>query len=162
MSHGSHKDVAARNAACRKVWAGVGRPIAVLVDLQGPKLRVGRMAAGTDLEPGRPFRLDLDREEGDATGAPLPHREIFEALEPGTTVLLNDGKIRLHVEKVGKDYADTTVMVGGGLTTNTGVNVPAVCLPFAALSEKDRRTLNFAMTLGGERGRASCGERGCK
>src|SRR3546814_10533332 len=61
MSHGSHKDVAALNAAIRKVEAEVGRPIAVLVDLQGPKLRVGRMAAGTDLESGRPFRLDLDR-----------------------------------------------------------------------------------------------------
>src|SRR3546814_11272845 len=83
MSHGSHKDVAALNAAIRKVEAEVGQPIAVLVDLQGPKLRVGRMAAGTDLEPGRPFRLDLDRAEGDATGAPLPHREIFEAPEPG-------------------------------------------------------------------------------
>ncbi len=77
----------------------------------------------------------------------MPHREIFEAIEPGATLLLDDGKIRLEVTEAGADYAETRVVVGGPLTSHKGVNVPDVILPVPALSEKDRRDLDFAMSL---------------
>ncbi len=147
MSHGSHDDVRAMYERIRKVEEELGRPICILVDLQGPKLRVGGMAPDTVLEDGAAFRFDLERDTGDARGAPLPHREIFEAIEPGATLLLDDGKIRLEVTEAGADYAETRVVVGGPLTSHKGVNVPDVILPVPALSEKDRRDLDFAMSL---------------
>ncbi len=147
MSHGTHDDVRAMHARIRAVEAEVGRPICILVDLQGPKLRVGKVAEDVVLEEGAPFRLALRHGPGDATGAELPHREIFEAIESGTHLLIDDGKIRLEVVEAGEDFAETRVLVGGPLSSNKGVNVPDVTLPVPALSEKDRRDLDFAMTL---------------
>ncbi|NKB49636.1 MAG: pyruvate kinase [Alphaproteobacteria bacterium] len=148
MSHGNYDDVAAWHKAIRTVEQELGRPIGILVDLQGPKLRVGAMADGTVLEEGKPFRLDLDEAEGDAVRAALPHTEIFAALEPGMALLLDDGKIRLEVTAVSPDGADTVVKVGGSLTSNKGVNVPDAILPVTALSAKDREDLDFGLSLG--------------
>jgi pyruvate kinase len=148
MSHGSYDDVAAWHGAIRAVEQELGRPIGVLVDLQGPKLRVGKMANGVVLEEGRSFRLDLEDIEGDSNRAALPHEEIFAALEPGMALLLDDGKIRLDVTSVSADGADTVVKVGGPLTSNKGVNVPDAILPVTALSAKDREDLDFALSLG--------------
>jgi pyruvate kinase len=148
MSHGSYDDVAAWHGAIRAVEQELGRPIGVLVDLQGPKLRVGKMANGVVLEEGRSFRLDLEDIEGDSNRAALPHKEIFAALEPGMALLLDDGKIRLDVTSVSADGADTVVKVGGPLTSNKGVNVPDAILPVTALSAKDREDLDFALSLG--------------
>ncbi|MFC2968432.1 pyruvate kinase [Acidimangrovimonas pyrenivorans] len=149
MSHGSHEDIAARHATIRKIEADTGRPIGILADLQGPKLRVGTFVAGAvELEEGAKFRLDLDPAPGNDRRVQLPHEEIFAALEPGATLLVNDGKIRLQVEDCGKDFADCTVMVGGMISNRKGVNVPDVVLPVAALSEKDRKDLEFACQLG--------------
>ena len=107
MSHGEHAEIRARHEIIRRVEADVGRPIAILADLQGPKLRVGRFSAGaTDLEDGQPFRLDLDDTPGESHRVQLPHKEIFEALEPGAMLLVNDGKIRLQVEECGPDFAE--------------------------------------------------------
>jgi pyruvate kinase len=147
MSHGTHDDVRAMHASIRAVEADLGRPICILVDLQGPKLRVGKIADGTVLEEGASFRLELKHGLGDAAGAELPHKEIFQAIEPGASLLIDDGKIRLEVIEAGKDFADTKVIVGGPLSSNKGVNVPDVTLPVPALSPKDRRDLDFAMTL---------------
>ncbi|MBS28905.1 MAG: pyruvate kinase [Alphaproteobacteria bacterium] len=147
MSHGSHKDVRAMYDRIRSVEQELGRPICILVDLQGPKLRVGEVAPDTVLEEGASFRLELKHSPGDASGAELPHKEIFEAIEPGTSLLLDDGKVHLEVVESGKDYADTRVIVGGPLSSNKGVNVPDVTLPVPALSPKDRRDLDFAMSL---------------
>ncbi|HJV71677.1 pyruvate kinase [Ideonella sp.] len=83
-----------------------------------------------------------------ATRAPLPHPEIFAALEAGTELLLDDGRLRLKVEKAGKDFADSRVVNGGMLSDRKGVNVPGVVLPLSALTEKDRADLDFALTLG--------------
>jgi len=131
------------------VEAELGRPIGVLMDLQGPKLRVGRMAGGkVMLTAGQPFRLDLDPAEGDATRAGLPHPEIFAALEAGTELLLDDGKLRLRVERFGADFAETTVLVGGPLSDRKGVNVPGVVLPISPLTAKDRADLAFGLALG--------------
>lgn len=148
MSHGSYDDVAAWHAAIRAVEQDLDRPIGILVDLQGPKLRVGEMADGVVLEEGKPFRLDLDDVMGDATRAALPHREVFAALDPGMALLLNDGKIRLEVTDVSDSGADTLVKVGGPLTSHKGVNVPDAILPVTALSAKDREDLDFALSLG--------------
>ena len=149
MSHGTHEDIAERHAIVRQIEADTGKPIAILVDLQGPKLRVGTFMAGaTDLEEGTRFRLDLDPTPGENHRVCLPHPEIFNALEPGATLLVNDGKIRLRVEECGTDFAETTVVVGGTISDRKGVNVPDVVLPVAALSEKDRDDLEFACGLG--------------
>jgi pyruvate kinase len=100
------------------------------------------------LQNGAAFRLDLDPTPGDATRACLPHPEIFEALEVGASLLVNDGKIRLKVTGCGTDYADCTVIAGGMISNRKGVNVPDVMLPLAALSGKDREDLEFACGLG--------------
>ncbi len=149
FSHGSHADHAERYRQIRQVEAERGHPIGVLMDLQGPKLRVGRMAGGkVMLEAGQPFRLDLGSAEGDATRASLPHPEIFAALEAGTELLLDDGKLRLRVERFGADFAETTVLVGGPLSDRKGVNVPGVVLPISPLTAKDRADLAFGLELG--------------
>ncbi len=149
MSHGTHDDIRARHQIIRQVESDTGRPIAILADLQGPKLRVGTFAAGAhDLEDGDKFRLDLDAAPGDGARVQLPHPEIFAALEPGATLLVNDGKIRLQVDDCGPDFANCTVTVGGTISNRKGVNVPDVVLPLAALSEKDLKDLEFACELG--------------
>ncbi len=149
MSHSSHDEIAARHAIIRKVEADLGRPIAILADLQGPKLRVGTFTEpSVELEDGQDFRLDLNEAEGDATRVNLPHPEIFKALEPGAELLVNDGKIRLRVSACGPDFADCTVTVGGTISNRKGVNVPEVVLPLAALSGKDRNDLEFVCRLG--------------
>ncbi|MFT4151661.1 MAG: pyruvate kinase [Paracoccaceae bacterium] len=151
MSHGTHDDIRARHEIIRKVEADTGRPICILADLQGPKLRVGTFANGSeDLAEGASFRMDLSDAPGDAARVQLPHPEIFAALEPGSSLLVNDGKIRLRVDACGKDFADCTVTVGGTISNRKGVNVPDVVLPLAALSQKDRKDLEFACDLGVE------------
>ena len=149
MSHGTQDDIARRHAIIRQVEADTGRPIAILADLQGPKLRVGVFEGDhVDLTEGQPFRLDLDPAPGDETRVNLPHVEIFAALEPGATLLVNDGKVRLRVDACGPDFADCTVLVGGTISNRKGVNVPDVLLPLKALSPKDREDLEFACRLG--------------
>ncbi|MCW1918594.1 pyruvate kinase [Rhodobacter sp. KR11] len=149
MSHGTHDDIRARHVIIRKVEADTGRPICILADLQGPKLRVGTFANGpVDLIEGAKFRMDLSTVPGDVTRVNLPHPEIFAALEPGATLLVNDGKIAMKVDDCGKDYANCTVTVPGAISNRKGVNVPDVLLPVAALSEKDRVDLEFACELG--------------
>ena len=149
MSHGTHDDIRARHEIIRRIEADTGRPIGILADLQGPKLRVGVFASGSEeLAVGAPFRMDLSDAPGDAARVNLPHPEIFAALEPGTSLLVNDGKIRLRVNECGPDFANCVVEVGGTISNRKGVNVPDVVLPVAALSEKDRRDLEFVCELG--------------
>ena len=149
MSHGEHADIGERHRIIREIEAETGRPIGILADLQGPKLRVGVFDGDeAELEEGQAFRLDMDETPGDTTRVQLPHKEIFEALEPGSTLLVNDGKIRLRVEECGSDHALTTVTVGGTISNRKGVNVPDVVLPLAALSDKDRKDLEFVCRLG--------------
>ena len=149
MSHGSHDDIRARHNIIRDLERDTGRPICILADLQGPKLRCGTFEGGAaELEEGQPFRFDLDESLGNATRVQLPHPEIFEALERGSTLLVDDGKLRLKVEACGPDFADCSVVTGGPIRDRKGVNVPDVVLPLAALSEKDRKDLEFVCDLG--------------
>ena len=151
FSHGSHEDHRARFEVLRALEKETGRPIGILADLQGPKLRVGTFADGpVMLVEGRPFQLDLDPAPGSAQRAGLPHPEIFAALKPGAELLLDDGKLRLVVERCGADFAETRVAVGGKLSERKGVNVPGVLLPISALTAKDRRDLDLALSLGAD------------
>jgi pyruvate kinase len=149
MSHGDHEEIRKRHAIIRQVEKDLDSTIAILADLQGPKLRVGVFANGEEeLVPGASFRLDLDKTDGDATRVCLPHTEIFDALEPGAHLLVNDGKIKLRVKDCGATFADCEVIVGGTISNRKGVNVPDVVLPLAALSDKDRKDLEFVCELG--------------
>ncbi len=149
MSHGTHQEIADKHRIIRQVEADTNGAIAILADLQGPKLRVGAFANGSEeLIEGAAFRMDLDPKEGDATRVCLPHPEIFQALEEGANLLVNDGKIRLKVLTCGDDFAECEVVTGGTISNRKGVNVPDVVLPVAALSEKDRADLEFACALG--------------
>jgi len=149
MSHLDHPGLARVHAAVRGVEEDVGRPVGILVDLQGPKLRIGQMAGdGVMLKPGDRFRLDLTDEPGSASRAPLPHPEIFEALSEGQMLLLDDGRIRLRVRACDGSHADTEVTVGGRLTSRKGVSLPDTFLPVKAMTEKDRRDFDAALELG--------------
>ena len=149
MSHGSQDEIREKHRIIRQVEQDLNSPIAILADLQGPKLRVDTFANGSEeLQGGAAFRLDLDPTPGDATRVCLPHPEIFAALEEGASLLVNDGKIRLKVTKCGDDFADCIVIAGGTISNRKGVNVPDVMLPLAALSDKDHSDLEFACTLG--------------
>ncbi len=151
FSHGSHEDHRERVFLIRKLERELDRPIGILFDLQGPKLRIGKMAGGkVAIETGATFRLDLDKEDGSAMRAPLPHPEIFAALEPGMCVLLDDGKLRLEVQDCGPDFAETVVVTGGPLSDRKGVNVPEAILPISSLTDKDRDDLSFGLDLGAD------------
>ena len=149
MSHGSHEDIAERHEIIRQIEAELNSPIAILADLQGPKLRVGTFKNGVEeITENEKFRLDLKDEVGTKDRVQLPHPEIFQALHEGAHLLINDGKIKLIVEKCGPEFADCLVLNGGEISDRKGVNVPDVILPLAALSEKDRADLEFICDLG--------------
>lgn len=149
MSHGDHGDKEALIDAIRAVERKVGRPIAIMADLQGPKLRIGDFSGGgVTLEEGQTFTFDLNAAAGDTSRVQLPHREIFAALETGSTILLDDGKLRLTVLEASKEAARCRVEVSGKISNRKGVNVPNAVLPLSALTEKDRRDLDFALSQG--------------
>jgi pyruvate kinase len=149
FSHGQQEDHRKRRDAIRAHEQKVGRPIGIMADLQGPKLRVGTFAGGKiKLVAGSGFRLDLDKVPGSAQRANLPHPEVFAALSPGIDLLLDDGNIRLRVEKCGKDFAETQVIAGGDLSDRKGVNVPNAVLPLSPLTPKDHSDLAYALNMG--------------
>ncbi|WP_439862080.1 pyruvate kinase [Pseudomonas sp. MBLB4136] len=149
FSHGEHADHAQRYRWVREVEQQLGTPIGILMDLQGPKLRVGLFAEGqVTLEREQALRLDLDPTPGDARRVNLPHPEIIEALQPGMTLLLDDGRLRLQVTAKHADAVDTRVIAGGELSDRKGVNVPEAVLQLSPLTEKDRRDLSFGLELG--------------
>jgi pyruvate kinase len=149
FSHGEHADHAQRYQWVREVERQLNYPIGILMDLQGPKLRVGRFADGkVHLERGQAFRLDLDNTPGDARRVNLPHPEIIAALEPGMNLLLDDGRLRLQVIAKQADGVDTKVLAGGELSDRKGVNVPEAVLQLSPLTAKDRRDLDFGLDLG--------------
>ncbi|MEE9139610.1 MAG: pyruvate kinase [Alphaproteobacteria bacterium] len=149
FSHDIHEEHRRRLYYIRELERMTGRPIGVMMDLQGPKLRIGRFKRGSvTLTEGQHFRLDLSKELGTKRRAPLPHPEVFEVLSPGNQLLLDDGKIRLRVGKRGADFADTEIVTGGVLSDHKGVNVPDTLLPLSALTDKDRKDLEFGLDMG--------------
>jgi pyruvate kinase len=149
FSHGSHDDHLARIRAVRALELETGRPIGLLADLQGPKLRIGSFRDGAaELVPGQNFRLDMEGTPGDATGVALPHPEVLASLKPDTDLLLDDGKIRLRVKEVHSGWAMTEVVIGGRLSDRKGVNLPDTVVPLSAMTPKDRADLAFALAHG--------------
>ena len=149
FSHGSHADHAQRYEWIRQIERELNYPLGILMDLQGPKLRVGTFAEGkVQLVRGQALRLDLDPAPGTAQRVNLPHPEIIAALEPGMDLLLDDGKLRLRVIVKHADAIETTVLNGGELSDRKGVNVPQAVLDLSPLTAKDRRDLSFGLELG--------------
>ncbi|MHA6723528.1 pyruvate kinase [Sphingomonas sp. RS2018] len=149
MSHGDQASKVPVIQAIRQLEQTLGRPSTILADLQGPKLRVGAFAEGrVMLETGSEFVLDRDETPGDARRVRLPHKEIFAAIEPGARLLLDDGKLVLHVIEHDADRIVTRVTVGGALSNSKGLNVPDVVLPLAALTPKDISDMAFALEQG--------------
>lgn len=146
FSHGTHDDHAANIARIRTLEHSSGRPIGILADVQGPKLRVGRFGGGrVHLQTGQPFTFDLNPTPGDARRVQLPHPEIIEAATIGTSLLLDDGKLRLRVTRRQGQQLDCEVLTGGPLSDRKGVNVPDLVLPIPALTTKDRADIAFAL-----------------
>jgi pyruvate kinase len=151
LSHGDHKIHARTIAAVRALEKEFNRPIAILCDLQGPKLRVGSFIDGqATIGHGSQFTLDRDPAPGDANRVCLPHPELFEVLKAGQRLLINDGKIRLRVTDAKKDKIVCTAEVGGVISDRKGVNVPDAEVPIPALTEKDRADLAFAVEQGAD------------
>jgi pyruvate kinase len=149
FSHGSHDDHAAVCKAVRHAEGVVGRPLGVLADLQGPKLRLGRFAdGGIDVAPGARIRLDLDKAPGDASRVGMPHPELFAAMRPGSLLLVDDGKVRLQVLSCGPDFAEVEVVQGDRLSDRKGVALPGSAIPMSAMTPKDHEDLAFALRLG--------------
>lgn len=151
FSHGTHDDHKKNVEYIREIEKEIKRPIGILCDMQGPKLRIGTFGCDSiTLNVGDKFRLDMSPEPGDQNRVCLPHPEIFQAMVPGMDLLLNDGIVRLHIDDFGADYADTTVISGGILSNKKGVNIPGVPLPIDALTEKDKRDLEAALDMGAD------------
>ncbi len=151
MSHSRppHDGIRKLHTAVRDAEAKVGRPIGILCDLQGPKFRVGEMAGGrVFLKQGETFRFDQDETPGNEKRCFLPHPQIFEAIEPGHMLLLDDGKIRMEVIAKKKQWIDAKVIVAGPLGSRKGVSMPDTILPISPITEKDREDLDFALKLG--------------
>lgn len=151
MSHGDHETHAATIAAIRAAEKEFHRPIAVLCDLQGPKLRVGTFREGrTVIRHGSHFTLDRDPKPGDETRVCLPHPELFGVLHKGQRLLIDDGKLRLRVIRADDNEIFCSAEVGGMISDRKGVNVPDAVVPVPALTEKDRRDLAFAVAQGAD------------
>jgi pyruvate kinase len=149
MSHTSHDTMRELVKTIRNVESSYGRPIGILVDLQGPKLRVGSFAeGGVQLRNGERFTLDSDKTPGDATRVQLPHPEILAALRPGHALLIDDGKLRLIAEDTTPERAITRVVIGGRISDRKGVSLPDTDLPISVMTPKDRADLEAALETG--------------
>jgi pyruvate kinase len=145
MSHTSHEEMRELMSRIRDVESSFDRPIGVLVDLQGPKLRIGSFEEPVELKVGQRFRLDSDPAAGSSERVFLPHPEIFEALQPGHSILLDDGKVRLRVLQHDAQSAETEVVQGRKLSSRKGVSLPETLLRSGALTEKDRKDFDAAI-----------------
>ncbi|WP_159589351.1 pyruvate kinase [Chelativorans xinjiangense] len=149
MSHTDHASMRALVARIREVEKGIGRPIGILADLQGPKLRVGTFAEkSVTLKVGQTFTLDADPAPGDTSRVHLPHPEILEAVEPGHRLLIDDGRLQLKAEKSDGRSIQCRVVAGNTISDRKGVSLPDTDLPLGALTDKDRKDLDAILTTG--------------
>ncbi len=149
MSHTSHEKMRELVSIIRSVERDHGRPIGILVDLQGPKLRLGTFGSGSAmLRKGESFTLDSNSAPGDTSRVHLPHPEILKSAQPGHTLLLDDGKVRLVCTDIAPGQLTARVEVGGKLSDRKGVSLPETVLPLSALADKDRSDLDAALNTG--------------
>jgi pyruvate kinase len=149
MSHTQHDLLRQLHKDIRAVEARLKRPIGILADLQGPKIRIGTFATKeVKIQPDDIFIFDTDKTPGDATRVHLPHPEIFASAQVGDNLLLNDGRLRVEIIKAEPTKLTTKVIFGGVLSDRKGVNLPDTVIPIPALTEKDRADLEAAASVG--------------
>ena len=149
FSHGTQDDHAKVYAAIRSLEKEIGRPIGILQDLQGPKIRIGAVRDGKIVvAPGEKIRFVRSGADGDSTSIPLPHAEVFAALSPGQDLLIDDGRVRVRVSGITDDQIDADVIVGGAIANRKGINLPGTVLDLSPLTPKDRTDLEFGLRLG--------------
>ena len=149
LSHGLHDEIKKRHEIIRKVENKFRRPICILADLQGPKLRCGDFKGKqAELVAGQTFVFDKEKALGNYKRVYLPEFEVFKSLKKDSKVLVNDGKIKLVVKEVSENFVSTEVLVGGIISDKKGINVPDQLLPLSALSKKDLSDLEFVCNLG--------------
>ncbi len=149
MSHADHEGMRERIAMIREIEKESGRPIGILLDLQGPKLRIGRFHEdAVMLKKGAEFVLDADPTPGDVHRVHLPHPEILGALAPGHVVLIDDGKVRLHIVECTPQRARAIVDVAGKISNRKGVSLPNTEIPVSAMTPKDRSDLEAGLNAG--------------
>ena len=149
MSHTSHELLAVLHGRLRALEAEEKRPICILADLQGPKIRLGTLPGGKiTLVEGAHIKLLREASSDDPAVIPIPHAEVFAALKQKHCLLIDDGKIRLRTWSAKPDSADAIVEVGGELKDRKGVNLPDTLLPVSAMTDKDHSDLDAALHLG--------------
>src|SRR5882757_8715530 len=149
FSHGTQDDHKQRVDLLRALEKEYKHPIAILMDLQGPKLRLGALAKGPmELKKGQAIRLDMNPAPGTEARVPLPHPEIFKAAKPDGILLIDDGKVRLRITAHTDDTIDAVVEVGGQISDRKGVNLPNLVVPLSPMTPKDRKDLDYGLALG--------------
>jgi len=149
MSHTSHALLTELHGYIRNVERKLNRPIGILADLQGPKIRIGTFKdKEVQIKAGDTFAFDTDETPGDNKRVHLPHPEIFASVKVGDFLLLNDGRLRVEITSVSPTRIDTIIIFGGTLSNRKGVNLPNTLLPIPALTEKDRADLEAAASIG--------------
>src|SRR5690349_20443351 len=149
FSHGTPDDHRQRVDLLRAMEKEYKHPIAILMDLQGPKLRLGAFAKGPmELKKGQKLRFDMETAPGTAKRIPLPHPEIFKAAKPDGILLVDDGKVRLRITGHAEDTIDAEVEVAGPISDRKGVNLPNLVIPMSPMTTKDHRDLTFGLSLG--------------
>lgn len=149
FSHGTHQDHQKNVETARALEKEFNRPVCLIGDLQGPKLRIGKFKNNSiDLTEGMAFRFDMDEALGDETRVQLPHPEVLEAMEPGSEILLDDGKVRVEITGKDSNGLDAKIITGNKLSNNKGFNIPGIILPIEALTEKDKIDLEAAIGMG--------------
>ncbi len=149
FSHGDHETHRKTAQYIREIEKETGRPIGIVADLQGPKLRIGEFKEGQIiLKEEQSFRFDSDPALGDKNRVNLPHPEVLSILEEGSLIFLDDGKIRARVTKKGSDYVEVQIKSGYTLSNRKGLNIPGAVIPIDALTEKDRKDLDAALDIG--------------
>lgn len=149
FSHGKHADIKKLVKIIRDLEEKENRPIAIVADLQGPKLRIGTFKDGfIALKKGQKLRFDLDETPGDERRVCLPHPEVLSILEEESMIFLDDGKVRARVKKTGKDFVEVEIRAGSKLSDKKGLNVPGAIIPIPALTEKDKKDLQAALDMG--------------
>ena len=149
MSHTSHEMLGKMHADLRKLSEEVGRPVGILCDLQGPKIRLGELAGGPRmLVEGERIKLVLGETSDKPEEIPIPHPEIFQAIKQKHALLIDDGKVRLRLLRKADTFAEAIVEVAGEIKDRKGVNMPDTLLPMSAMTPKDRADLDAALELG--------------
>ena len=149
MSHTSHALLKELHGHIRNIESKVNRPIGILADLQGPKIRIGTFKdKEVQIKAGDTFTFDTDATPGDSKRVHLPHPEIFASVKVGDFLLLNDGRLRVEITSVSPSRIETVIIFGGTLSNRKGVNLPNTLLPIPALTEKDRADLEAAASIG--------------